>query len=800
MQQCCENRLIFATMFQKFFHIFATLRQILLIWFLVGCVLSAGAQDCKYTLTGHIQDADTKDHLEGATIRLVELNKEFTTDNNGNFNYSNICEGTYTIIVTHAGCEPYQKIVSISKNTHLDILLPHLRNNLEEVIVSGEKPVANTGFTRRITAKEIESSKGFSLADALGKINGVNILQTGSTISKPVIHGLHSIRVLTINNGVRQEGQQWGSEHAPEIDTYIADKLTVIKGVDELKYGSDAIGGVVLVDPKPVRQLPGHYAEINTAYFTNNGQYVASGIFEQQFKKLRALNYRIQGTFKKAGNIQTPGYRLNNTGLEEKNFSVTANWRKEHYNLQAYYSEFQTAIGISPYTHVGNLTDLIERIGRERPDDIFLHEKTYAIERPRQEVLHRLVKLKSGFNINEHKFNVTVAGQYNHRSEFDVVRNNATRGPQVSLALTTFSEEITYEHPVKNNFSGTIGVSLSQQDNTYSGRYLIPNYTAQSYGAFWIEKWNRNKVDLSAGIRFDNKIINTRRLRFGGQVNDHDFDFSTLAASFNSGYKINQQFKVNAALTLSSRAPQVNELLSGGIHQASGGYSFLQGNINLKPEKSVNISGGIFYNNSNKNFSAEINLYHNIIHDFIYMQPKPDEPVLTVTGAAPKIEYEQTNATLTGADISLSYYFTPTIQWSSKASVLRARNTDINDWLILMPADRWRNELAYNFKNTGRLKNMYIAAEYVYVFKPRVPGDEHGKVDYKEAPGEYSLLNFNASASVNIFGSPVTLGLSIRNALNTTYRDYMNLFRYYADEMGRNIIIRLKIPIDNIKL
>ncbi len=276
-------------------------------------------QDCNLVLTGHIEDLDTKEKLAGATVVLPELNLQFVTDANGDFKYDNICNGTYTIQVSHEGCETISKTVSLNKNTHVDILMPHLRNNLQEVVVTGEKQFGNTGFKQQLDAKAMEASRGTSLAEALSRINGVNMLQTGSTISKPVIHGLHSIRVLTINNEVRQEGQQWGNEHAPEIDTYLAERLTVIQGVDELKYGSDAIGGVVLVEPKPVRAIPGYNAEINTAFFTNNNQYAVSGSFEQQLKNI-PFNYRIQGTFKQAANVATPGYRLNNTGSGNRIF------------------------------------------------------------------------------------------------------------------------------------------------------------------------------------------------------------------------------------------------------------------------------------------------------------------------------------------------------------------------------------------------------------------------------------------------------------------------------------------------
>ncbi|MFM9075334.1 MAG: TonB-dependent receptor, partial [Bacteroidota bacterium] len=65
----------------------------------------------------------------------------------------------------------------------------------------------------------------------------------------PVIHGVHSQRILILNHGVRQEGQQWGAEHAPEIDPLIASDIQVIKDASAIRYGVDAIGGVVVVNP-----------------------------------------------------------------------------------------------------------------------------------------------------------------------------------------------------------------------------------------------------------------------------------------------------------------------------------------------------------------------------------------------------------------------------------------------------------------------------------------------------------------------------------------------------------------------
>lgn len=747
-------------------------------------------------LSGHVEDADTRDKLPGAVVTIRESGRQLITDEKGDFRFTNLCAGEYTLSITHISCDSIERRIQVSKNIHIDFFLPHARRTLGEVVVEAQKGISNTGFKKELSIKQMEEVKGLSLAEALSKINGVTMLQTGSTISKPVIHGLHSSRILTINNGVRQEGQQWGNEHAPEIDPFIADKLIVIKGVDELKYGSDAIGGVIVVEPRPLRSVSGYAAEFNTAYFTNNRQYVVSGVWEQQLKNLPSFRYRIQGTFKKGANAATPDYRLNNTGSEERNFSITAGWKKEKFNAELFYSQFATKLGIFIGSHIGNLTDLLKAIESPKPDDAFLGQNSYKIGRPYQDVSHQLMKLKSTFYRGEHKFNLQFGGQFNHRKEYDIVRSSSNTRPQLDLSIFTISEDLSWEHPKTNNFNGVMGVSAMQQDNSYGGRYFIPNYFSYSFGAYAIEKWTKHKWELQAGIRYDNKTINTNRLKYNGDTINFDFNFSTLASSFNVIYKLSEGWRTNLSFSLASRAPYVNELLSDGIHHGTATYE--KGDINLKTEKSFNVSGGITYQNKKKSLILDVLLYANSIRDFIYQQPRPDSPVLTIAGAFPLIEYQQTNALLSGADFSAIVKPWKNLEWQSKFSLLYARNTRMNDWLILMPANRFSNEVTYNFPEGKRFSASYISVEFQNVMRQsNTPDETTGKQDYKAPPPGYNLLNLNASTTISIGGQLITLSVGVRNALNTVYRDYLNSMRYFADEMGRNASIRLKIPISS---
>lgn len=752
-------------------------------------------QTCSFRLSGHVEDADTKETLAGATVLLLGTDRSIVTDSKGDFVFFNLCAGSYSLKVTHVNCDSVTQLVDLSRDRHLDIFLPHARNTLQAVMVEAKTGTANTGFKQELSGRKLDETRGLSISEALAQINGVTLLQTGSTIAKPVIHGLHSNRILTINNGVRQEGQQWGNEHAPEIDAFIADKLTVIKGVDELKYGSDAIGGVILVQPKPLRTHPGWNAELNAGYFTNNRQYVLSGIYEQQLKQLPALTYRLQGTYKRGANAATPDYRLNNTGSEEWNFSATAGWRKEHFNTELFYSQFNTKLGIFIGSHIGNLTDLENAIARNEPDPVFLGQDSYQIGRPYQEVTHQILKSRSQYLHHGHKFTLQLAGQFNNRKEYDIVRSSTIKSPQLNLSISTFSEDLSWEHPVKNHFSGTIGLAAMQQDNAYAGRYFIPNYQSYTYGAYAIEKWNYGNWDIQGGLRYDYKTIATNRLLSGGSSFDqYSFDFSTFAGSFNAGYKISSAVKANLNFSLASRAPHVNELLSNGIHHGTATYE--EGDINLKTEKSFNITGSLQFQNTSRSVTGELSVYRNQINDFIYRQPVPDEPVLTIAGAFPLIRYQQTDATLTGADASITWKFHPQWEWTNRASILRARNRVTDDWLILMPADRMGSELAFHFKDGKKLGKSYLSAEWQQVFRQsRVPDDKNGRQDYKAPPDGYSLVNLHGSTTIHWGKQDLVVSIGVRNLLDHAYRDYLNSMRYFTDEMGRNINFRVQIPL-----
>jgi iron complex outermembrane recepter protein len=777
------------------------LRKQFILFFLLVNAFTAVAQ-CNLSFSGHINDAETKEHLSDAVVTIKDLKLSQTANTKGEFVFKGLCPGYYTVIITHASCIAVEYHFHLKTDIEKDFNLNHAASELSEITVQGNQSARVVTPSNEIKGKALDAARGLSLAESLKRMSGVSVLQTGTNIYKPVIHGLHSQRVLILNNGVRQEAQQWGSEHAPEIDPFIANRLSVIKGSSALRYGGDAIAGVVLVEPKLLRTDPGIGGELNTAMFSNNRMGVASAMVEGNSAKLPAFSWRLQGTYKRGGNAKTPNYWLANSATQEINFSVSAALKQKTRGLEMFYSQFATKLGIFSGSHIGNVTDLWFAIQSKDPPDYIKNEGfSYNIDRPYQHVQHHLLKLKAWKETGKiGRLNVIMSGQYNNRDEYDQKRfTSSSNTPQLSMSIGTALTEVVWDHYAKGAWRGTVGGSFMYQNNSYERRLFIPNYQSTNAGLFVIEKFTHQKLDVEGGIRFDNKTI------FGVNDNNDQFaypDLSFTNVSANAGISYRFTNNVRAVLNGSTawRAPQINELYANGLHH--GAARIERGNANLTPERSNNISANFIINTSKWDIDAGIYLKH--IDGFIFLEPS-FPPELTIRGAFPAFRYSQTNARLSGIDFTAQYNINAHWAATAKTSILRAWNKQQKDWLIQMPADRYEAQVSYAFANAHRLNETYVSINGIYVLRQsrvpatgniEVPGSTQKQADYLAAPPAYFLLGAEAGTNLKVGHNNWSFILAITNVANLAYRDYMNAFRYFSDEMGRNISLRIKIPFE----
>lgn len=757
-----------------------------IVFMSIYLTVNAQDQNCKLVLSGLVIDASNNAPLDKAVVEIKELGLKYVTDIKGQYHFYDLCAGNYTIVVNHISCDSVVLKTAVQRNLIKNFRLPHSFNQLETVSVSSKKDLMVNTIREELSSKAIEATRGQSLGEILKQVNGVAVLQTGSTIFKPVIHGLHSQRILLVNNGVRLESQQWGTDHAPEIDPFIADKFTVLKGAGALRYGSDAIAGAVLIEPKPLLKQAGKNAEFNSTYFSNNRQYVFNGMYEASPLNLPEFSYRIQATYKKGGNARTPDYWLYNTGLEEFNYSATAGYRKNRFNTELFFSSFQTALGIFMGAHVGNLTDLQNAIQSKKPIQN-IDQFSYEIVRPRQSVQHTTVKSKSQYLLpNDHKINLILSYQSNVRKEYD--RALLSPRPELDLNITTTIVDLNYESASSKKRQYAFGTNAMLQENVWTGsRFFIPNFRVQNIAMYATQSLNLNDWMLDGGLRYDFKSLTTYRNQ-NDALSSIERTFGNASGTFGATYKITPNLKwlINSAFAW--RAPQVNELYVNGLHH--GTASFEIGNPDLKSEKALNFSTQLKYQ-TDSSWQVDLTLYNNIINDFINMNPSTPA-TLTLRGAYPTFKFIQTNALLRGLDLSVQKTLNSHFSTSAKTALLWATDRKTKDWLIQMPANRVEGEFTYTF-NTNALKNAAVELRLLHMMQQtRIPKNIP---DYLPPPAAYNLLNVDFNTDLMLGKQTINLGVAVLNLLNERYRDYMNRFRYFNDEPGRSINLRCKIKL-----
>jgi len=762
----------------------------IVLFLLISAATFAQNTACNCFVKGIVRDKHTELPVVGATILITGQNNGVFTDDQGRYQISNLCPGTYELECRIVGYNSFRQKLDLTSGHEENFDLEEQEVHLKDVEITAHRTDAPSSQPlTTLSGSDLFQTRGQNLAESLKGLSGVTTLQTGSSIAKPVIHGLHSNRVLIMNNGVRQEGQQWGSEHAPEIDPFVATSVSVVKGAAGVRYGSDAIGGVILVQPEELPFNKALSGEFNLVGSANGRQGVVSGTVEGGIKNLQGFGWRAQGTIKRSGNIETPHYFLDNTGVSEKNFSLSAGYRKKGFGIDVFYSLFDTEIGIFSGSHIGSITDLLNVIKNGEP--LIKSGFSYDIGRPYQDVTHQLAKAEAHYHFKDgNRFQWTIARQQNNRGEYDLhlPRNDsiaALNHPELSFKLTTLTNDVIWDHkPIAKKIAGQVGVSTLYQYNLMSGRPLIPNFNQFNIGAFWIERYVTNRWEFEAGARFDYRTLKTHRLVNKVQVSN-DFTFSNFSGTLGATRNFSDRFSARLNWGTAWRAPNVSELYSDGVHHGAAAYE--KGDVTLQSEKAINTIGSIKYNY--KGLDIELGAYYNFIADYIYLKPQP-EPILTVRGAFPYFKYTQTDAVFKGIDLNVSLEIAKNLTVISKLSYLRVYDTRNDGYLVMIPPNRLDNQLKYEIPKLGKWSKIFFSAGNLLVAsQKRVPLQS----DFLPPPASYSLWNIQAGGVIKVTDkNELEIGISVQNIFNTAYRDYMNRFRYYADDMGRQASLRLK--------
>ena len=795
------------------------MKYCIIITLLLNCVMYS--QNCNHSLEGYVLDFHNGEPIAGATLQIENLQLHTISDSNGKFIINDLCESSLELIVSHISCD--QKIVEIDikKTIQTTIYLEHHIEELEMVAIKGNN--SNNGAIsaqkEKIDKKIIDNFSSESLGTILKQAKGVSSINTGNKIVKPVINGLHSSRIAIMNNNVRMEDQEWGIEHAPNIDVNAIDNITVIKGSNALAYAGDAIGGIVVLKPLRYLNKDTLYGKTIAGFQSNGLGYNFNSMLSKNFKNGWFANGNVG--YKQNGDLKSPDYNLTNTGAKSFSGNVILGYQKFEYGFEANISYIDNTMGILSASHIGNVGDLVNAIDNNEP--LITESFSYTINSPKQEVAHLLGKINFYKRFSSlGKLSVQYDYQNNHRFEFDKRIGDDRDKPVVDLELITQNIKSDLMIDKFDNSTVYIGVTGKYQENIANPetgvRRLIPDYekTDFSFYGIWNTSFN-DKLAADLGVRYDYNFINaqkyykTSRWEERGYnevfsdfvVNDlgtqlltnPTFTYHNISLSAGLIYSINKNNDLIFNYGLSSRPPNPSELFSDGLHHSAARIEL--GDLRLTKEISNRV--GLSYQLAANKINLSIDTFINQINDFIYLKPTGTQT--TVRGAFPVWEYFKTNALLAGIDTSIDYQFTESWSLNSSLSYVYGQNTEEDIPLIDIPTFKLNNALNYKLKKWNHL-NLRLAHEWAgrqnrypnYNFETYIPTtEEYVEVDISKPPNAFQLIHLYGDVTF-LFNEKMNLNLmlGVTNLFNTTYREYLNRLRYYADDTGRNITIQIK--------
>ncbi len=590
-----------------------------------------------------------------------------------------------------------------------------------------------------------------SLGETLAGLAGMRSMSMTTGIGKPVIRGLHSTRIVTLDGGQRVETQQWGADHAPNVETMGADRIEVVKGPSSVRYGSDAIGGVINVVRRPLldaRDLDGWLAERSVALAYNSGIGGSDATLGLDLARGRgALRGTLTGRTSDA--MRTPGGALPNTDSRAVNGELAATWRASRLSAEFTAAGREERIGIFDDTVTAPDFAGFQRISTDRARLVL-----------RAPVRHGTLEATAGW-------------ERNYRREYDP---GLAPGVALGLAATTRTALVEWHHPLGDRWRGTAGMfAMHGRFDKRGSQTLIPSSTTEDLAAYLTQSADYGRLALSVGARYDRRALHAAE----DAVLDLDAQqrrFDAVTGSVGASYALHQHVVLAVNVGRGFRAPTSSDLFANGFHEGTRAYE--RGDPSLRVETSL--STDVSVRVAQGPLRAELSVYDNRIADYIYLRPTGSGGFLFDSLAV-----VQGDATLRGVEFSGRWRVARALELSSTADYGTGTNTATGLPLNFMPPLRVAGTAQVTLPTAGAVLRPQVAvvAEHNARQSRLEPRDV--------ATSAYTLLHLRSGAALSLGGRILQLDLDVRNALDRRYRDHLSRYKEFADAVGRAVVVRV---------
>ncbi|WP_211297829.1 TonB-dependent receptor [Prolixibacter denitrificans] len=790
-------------------------------------VTAAPADAAKTSFTGKVTDAKTGESLPGVSIYFPDLMTGTVTDMNGNFKVDNLPASKVMVQVRFIGYKLIAENIDLSEVHEKNFAMNPSVTEINEVVVTGLSKAATQNRTPTpieiVPKTKLLQNASSNIIDALAKEPGISQVTTGAGISKPVIRGLGFNRVVVVNDGIRQEGQQWGGEHGIEIDQYDVKRAEILKGPASLAYGSDAMAGVINLISEP--QIPEDHLQggVLTNYQTNNG---LLGYSLHLGANQNGLLWNLRYSNKRAHDYKNKydGYVYDSRFKEDALNGVIGlnkSWGYSHLIL-SYYHMVPGIVEGERDSLTGKFLKPVMVNGQ--PDETLATHSdfmSYKQGMPYQQIHHYKAILKNNFVTGKGNLKTIFGFQQNNRQEYSDIANPEQYG--LYLKLNTLNYDVRYLLPESNSMNISFGVNGMFQHSMNKGtEYLVPDYHLFDAGVFVMARKNIDHLDLSGGLRFDRRSEHGESLYLNNaeeavsstapgateRFPSFHSDFSGVSGSLGATYQFSESFYGKLNISRGFRAPNIAELGSNGVHEGTQKYEI--GNPDLKPENSwqFDLATGL----NTEHVSAELDLFSNRIHNFIFSRKLNGFASQdSIMDGVPAFKYVSGDAHLYGGEVHVDIHPHPLDWLHFENSFSYVRGVQLNQPdsmknLPLIPAPRFQSTLRADIFPKGKtLRNGYIEFGLEHDFTQNKFYSAFGTETRTPA---YTLLH--AGIGTDIYWNNkkrFSLWLQADNLADVAYQSHLSRLKYtginYATgregvyNMGRNFSFKLQIPIDS---
>lgn len=754
----------------------------------------------QHSISGVIYDA-CNNQLAGIQISIA--NKQTISNVEGMFLIENLPDNQYTLEINGLGFKKYTKTILLHTDTYLKINLEEDLQEISSVVI--EKRIYNNNSLKN---NYLEQNFGGSLLQSIEHISGINSQNIGATLGKPILRGFGLHRATVLVNSSKHEGQQWGVDHGLEIDAFSVEKVTFIKGVSSIKYGNDAIGGVLVT-------LNNTIPEANTESFKLSliGRSVNQtvGSFVDYQKRKNSIFYKVKLSLLDFADFKTTTdtivYLTRRIPLEDSYLKNTAGTQANVFGQIGYTSaKIQSTLSTSAnYSKSGFYPG---SHGIPTPNRLLDDGNKRNVEYPYQQTLHSMLQHEFQYYFENATLHIENTFQQNNRNEMSLFHTHfpnqqiPEKNPdlEIGFKLNSFSSNLNYEMLNIENHNFNLGIQLSKQDNNISGySFFLPKYNKSNIGLYILHQTDiSDKLTLTSGLRFDYTRLKIDEMYDENLYNyllSANYDTITaeqyalrskfLKRSFNNlNYKLAALYKIsnrlNAQLEIGSviRNPTAIELGVNGIHH--GAFRHEKGNPELKSERGILFDFRTEYHSDFIHF--EINPYFYYFNNYIYLNPTGLFSILPHSGQL--YQYTQAKAISSGLECNANINFKPLHFYIATEYIY---NKQLNNQFPLpfTPALNIFGRLNYDFNNISIFNknsntSLYIDTKY-YAAQNRVALNE------TKTPASL-VFGTGLNNTIEFDKNKINLTISIQNLFNTKYFNHNSYYRTLnIPEPSRNI-------------